>query len=215
MGVVPYRNRFPSVFVFHLLTITTVTKDDCYQLGKITKTHGVQGELVFFLDVDTPSAYEELESVLIEIKGELVPHFIESISINRDRAIVALEGVETIEDAQKLVNTDLFLPLENLEPLDDDQFYFHEIIGYSVRDEKLGDLGTVRAVYTMATQDLIAMDYQGQEILIPANSAIVPSADRSNRVLNVRLPEGLIEVYMEEAARKNQTSDDGDDNDAN
>ncbi|WP_266366939.1 ribosome maturation factor RimM [Tellurirhabdus rosea] len=179
-----------------------MTKDNCYQLGKITKTHGVQGELVFFLDVDAPREYEELESVLIEVRGELVPYFIESISINRDRAIVALEDVETIEAAQKLVNCDLYLPLENLDPLDESAFYFHEIIGFRVRDEQAGELGTVKAVYAMAVQDLIAMEYQGREVLIPSNSSIVKTVDRTEKVLNVALPEGLLDVYMDEDADK-------------
>ncbi len=143
-----------------------------------------------------PEIYSEMDSVLIEIKGDLVPHFIESIVVNRNRAIVALDGVDTIEDAQKLVNCDLYLPLENLEELPEGQFYYHEIIGFQVRDEKLGDLGTVRTVYNLNAQDLVSMDYQGREILIPINDDITPSADKENRVLNVRLPEGLVDVYM-------------------
>ncbi|WP_234733073.1 ribosome maturation factor RimM [Tellurirhabdus bombi] len=187
-----------------------MTKDDCYQLGKITKTHGVQGELVFFLDVDVPNVYDELDSVLVEVRGELVPYFIESISIHRNRAIVGLEDVDTIEAAQKLINCDLYLPLENLEELDEGAFYFHEIVGFLVRDEKMGDLGTVRTVYSMSTQDLIVMDYQGQEILIPSNSDIVTTADREQKVLNVRLPEGLIDLYLEEGAGKKEQPDDED-----
>jgi len=179
-----------------------VTKDDCFQLGKITKTHGVQGELVFFLDVDVPDAYEELDSVLIDVKGELVPYFVESISVNRNRAIVALEEVNTIEEAQKLINCDLYLPLDNLEELGGESFYFHEIVGFRVRDEALGELGTVTTVYSMSTQDLIAMQYRGQEILIPSHSEIVKTVDRTNRILNVNLPEGLVDVYLDDTPGK-------------
>jgi 16S rRNA processing protein RimM len=179
-----------------------VTKDDCFQLGKITKTHGVRGELVFFLDVDMPELYAEMDSVLIEVKGDLVPYFIESISVNRNRGIVALEGVETIEEAQKLVNCDLFLPLDNLDELDEGQFYFHEIVGFLVRDEKLGDLGTVRTVYNVAPQNLISMDYQGKEVLIPVNDELTPSADKVHKILHVRLPDGLVDIYLEEPSAK-------------
>jgi len=179
-----------------------VTKDDCFQLGKITKTHGVQGEVVFFLDVDMPELYETMDSVLIEIKGDLVPYFIESISVNRNRGIVALEGVETIEEAQKLINCELYLPLENLDELEEGQFYFHDIVGYQVRDEKLGDLGTVRTVYSVPPQDLIAMDYQGKEILIPVNDELTPSADREQKILHVRLPDGLVDIYLNEPSAK-------------
>ncbi|MGA0556855.1 ribosome maturation factor RimM [Larkinella sp. VNQ87] len=188
-----------------------MTKDDCFQLGKITKTHGIRGEVVFFLDVDMPELYETMDSVLIEIKGDLVPYFIESISVNRNRGIVALEGVETIEEAQKLVNSDLYLPLDNLDELEAGQFYFHEIVGFRIRDEKLGDLGTVRTVYNVPPQDLIAMDYQGKEVLIPVNDDLTPSADKENKILNVRLPDGLLDVYLNEPSAGRKAADyDGD-----
>lgn len=174
-----------------------MTKDDCFELGHITKTHGIKGELVFFLDVDDPSQYDDLESVLIEVKGELLPFFIESISINRDRAIVALEDINTIEQAERLIKCPLYLPLDNLEPITDpDRFYYHEITGFRVVDADAGKLGTIVTVYTMATQDLIVMAYQGQEILIPVNSAIVQGVDRATKQLNVTLPEGLLDVYL-------------------
>lgn len=166
---------------------------------------------MFFLDVDTPDLYETMDSVLIEIKGDLVPHFIESISVNRNRGIVALEGVETIEEAQKLVNCDLYLPLDNLDELEEGQFYFHEIVGYRVRDEKLGDLGTVRTVYNVPPQDLIAMDYQGKEILIPINDELTPSADKEQKILHVRLPDGLIDVYLDEPSAKSGKDAEEDD----
>ena len=177
-----------------------MTKDDCYQLGHITKTHGVNGEMVFFLDVDDPGLYEDLDSVLIEVKGELIPYFIESIAIVKgSRAIVALEGVETIEQAERFIKANLFLPLENLDPIDDNtRFYFHEIVGYQLVDSNLGMLGTVATVYSMDTQDLIAMEYQGHEVLVPINSDIVHTIDREKKQLQVTLPEGLLEVYLSE-----------------
>lgn len=177
-----------------------MTKDDCFQLGHITKTHGLNGEVVFFLDVDDPAEYEELDSVLIEVRGELTPYFVESLSINRDRAIVALEDVETLDEAKKLINCPVWLPLDNLEEITDpDRFYYHEIIGYQIIDAKEGPLGTVTSVMAMATQDLIAMQYRGQEMLIPINSAIVKTVDRAAKTLNVDLPDGLLDVYLTDA----------------
>jgi 16S rRNA processing protein RimM len=181
-----------------------MTKNDCYQVGHITKTHGVQGEVVLFLDVDDARAYADLDSVLLDIKGQLTPFFIESIAIVKDsRAIIAFEDVETLEQAQRLIGSGVWLPLDNLEAIDDEtRFYFHEIIGFQVVDAQKGPLGTVKAVYTMATQDLIAMDYEGQEVLIPINSAIVPSINRAEKQLNSNLPEGLLEVYTSESTEE-------------
>ena len=193
-----------------------MTKDDCFQLGHITKTHGVSGELVLFLDVDSPAEYADLASVLLEIKGELIPYFIESIAIVKgSRAIVAFEDIDTIEQAERLINCGAFLPLEELEPITDEtRFYFHEIVGYQVVDAQAGELGTVRGVYAMNAQDLIAMDYQGKEVLIPINSDIVRTVDRANQKLSVNLPEGLLEIYMEDTDKaKPETQGDPDDAD--
>ncbi|GAB3966866.1 ribosome maturation factor RimM [Spirosoma terrae] len=188
-----------------------MTKDDCYQVGHITKTHGVSGELVLFLDVDNPDEYADLESVLLEVKGELVPYFIESIAIVKgSRAIVAFEDVDTIEQAERLINCGAFLPLDELEPITDEtRFYFHEIVGYQVVDASEGELGTVRGVYAMNAQDLIAMDYEGKEVLIPINSDIVRTVDRATKKLNVVLPDGLLAIYMEENS-KDQPEGEGD-----
>lgn len=177
-----------------------MTKDDCFQVGHITKTHGLNGEVVLFLDVDDPTDYEDLDSVLIEVRGELLPYFVESLSINRDRAILALEEVETIDEAKKLVNCPVWLPLDNLEDITDpDRFYYHEIIGFQIIDKEAGPLGTVTSVLTMPTQDLIDMRYKGQDVLIPVNSAIVKTVDRAAKTLNVELPEGLLDVYLKDA----------------
>ncbi len=173
-----------------------MTQDDCYLLGYIVKSHGTKGQLVFHLDVDYPEEYEDLESVFLEIKGELIPYFVESFNLQKKgRAIVQLEGLDTMEKALALVGTSLFMPLETLEELEDDQFYYHEIQGFEVLDENLGTLGTVREVYSVATQNLIALDYLGNEVLIPIVDGIVLNADRHNKQVRVNLPEGLLEVY--------------------
>ncbi|MBN8821067.1 MULTISPECIES: ribosome maturation factor RimM [unclassified Spirosoma] len=193
-----------------------MTKDDCYQVGHITKTHGVNGELVLFLDVDQPDEYADLESVLLDVKGELIPYFIESIAIVKgSRAIIAFEDVDTIEQAERLINCGAYLPLSELEPITDEtRFYFHEIVGYQVVDAEAGELGIVQGVYAMNAQDLIAMDYQGKEVLIPINSDIVRSVDRASKKLNVVLPDGLLDIYMSESGKDTpETEGDTDDTD--
>lgn len=187
-----------------------MTKEDCYLLGKITKTHGLKGELAIWLDVDYPEEYEELDSVLLEIKGELVPHFVEEIQIRPNKSIIKFEDIDTIEAASKLVNCDIYLPEDNLPELEDnDQFYYHEIINYDVVDEVKGKLGKVLAVYTSERQDLIAMQYQGKEVLIPIDDDIVKTVDREKKELYTNLPEGLLEIYLED--NTSQAPDDADD----
>jgi 16S rRNA processing protein RimM len=175
-----------------------MTKEDCFELGKITKTHGLKGEVVLWLDVDFPEDYEDLESVFLDQKGELVPYFIETYRLSGNRAIVQFEDIDTFEKAEGLINLQAFLPLEELPELGNDQFYYHEIIGFQIVDKQLGVLGTVQTVHSMQAQDLLVMDYKSKEVLIPVIPEIVLEADKEAKILNVNLPEGLLEVYLED-----------------
>lgn len=185
-----------------------MTQDSCYLLGYIVRTHGTAGNVVIFLDVDYPEDYDEMDSVYVEIKGELVPYFISRFNLQKqNNAIITFEDVDTIEKAQALVGSSLYLSLDELQELGDEEFYYHEIKGYTVIDQTKGALGVVREVYALNGQDLIAMDFQGVEVLIPTAADIVLKADKQDKKLFVNLPEGLLEVYLDNATN---TPDDAD-----
>ena len=186
--------------------------DACYQLGYIVRTHGVKGQVVAFFDVDYPEDYEELESVFLQLNGKLVPFFINALDIQPNgRIILKFEDVDSIVEAEKLKNIPLYLPLDQLPELDEDQFYFHEVIGYSVVDEQLGELGTIREIYEMPHQDLMAMDYQGVEVLIPVQDELILRADKTARKLYVNLPEGLVDIYTNPSGPDTDEELDNDD----
>ena len=175
--------------------------DDCFQLGYIVKTHGTKGQVVAFFDVDYPEDYEDLESVFLEQKGRLIPFFIALMEpVQKGRFIIKFEDINTIEQAETLRNTAIYLPLDELPELEEDQFYFHEVIGYQVIDQNHGPLGTVKDFYDMPQQQLMAMDYMGQEMLVPVMDEIVLRADHAAKLLHVKLPEGLLEVYTQPAS---------------
>lgn len=182
-------------------------KQDCYELGYVTRTHGLNGEVQVFLDVDDPEIYLDLESVFLEIKGQLVPYFVEDMALHKSGAIMKFEEVDTVEAAEKLKGLPIFLPLSELPELEEGQFYFHDIIGFTVVDAEKGALGTVREVLTSSVQDLLLMDYQGAEVLIPIVDSIVVGVDHEAKQVNTQLPEGLLELYLEDSA---QAPDDGD-----
>jgi 16S rRNA processing protein RimM len=182
--------------------------DDCFQLGYIVKTHGVKGQVVAFFDVDYPEDYEDLESVFLEQGGRLVPFFIDSMEPQqKGRFIIRFEDIKTIEQAEKLRNTPLYLPLDELPELEEDQFYFHEVIGYQIADANHGNLGTVKAFYDLPQQQLMAMDYMDQEMLIPVIDDIDMRADHDAKILHINLPEGLLEVYTQPSSPDDEDRD--------
>jgi len=169
--------------------------DSCYQLGHITRLHGIKGEVILYLDVDDPAKYQKLESVLVETKQGLIPFFIETIRIRENQATIKFDDIDSIEEAEKLKSCKLYLPLENLPELNDDQFYFHEIIGFHIIDKALGRLGEIVNVYESGAQELIVVNYKGKELLVPMHDDLIVGIDKKEKVLEVDLPEGLVDLY--------------------
>ncbi|MBX2841817.1 MAG: ribosome maturation factor RimM [Flammeovirgaceae bacterium] len=172
-------------------------KEECYELGYVSKTHALDGEIAVILDVDYPEDYIDLESVFIEMKGDLVPYFVETSFFNNDKFILKLEDIDTVEDAAKLKSKILFLPLSVLPKLENDQFYFHEVIGYSVTDDAYGELGDVSDVYKPSSQAIMTLYHQGKEVMIPMTEEIIQTVNHEEKKMQVKLPEGLIELYLE------------------
>lgn len=174
--------------------------DSCYLLGFVIKPHGLKGEVIIQLDVDFPEYYKNLESVFISKNQEklLVPFFIEKISILQQKAHIKFEEIDKIEQAEDMVGNEIYLPLNFLPPLSGNQFYFHEIIDFHIMDEDKGALGYVKDVYQLPNQDLIGMMYQDKEVLIPINDATIKKVDRVKKLLHTMLPEGLLEIYLED-----------------
>jgi 16S rRNA processing protein RimM len=176
-----------------------MAKTEYFELGYLAKPHGLKGAFHVFMDVDDPYEYEDLDAVFVQQGNEMVPYFIEDLQIRENLNLMNLEGIETLDAAKDLVGSKLFLPVAMLPKLKDDQFYYHEIVDYQVNDKVLGSLGTVKEVYSTGAQDVLIMIYQGVEVLIPLTDEIVPKVDKQNKVIITHLPDGLLDVYMNES----------------
>ncbi len=172
-----------------------MTKEECYLLGKITKPFGIKGQVIFFLDVDTPADYEELDSAFVEVKGVLVPYFFHIDNFNGNKATVTFEDI-TPDEAHALVGCDLYLPLDMLPKLTGNKFYFHEVIGFHVVDDEHGDIGTIASVIDYPAQPLFQIMNNGIEILIPIVDPVIKKVDRTLKTIFVTAPTGLIDLYM-------------------
>ena len=176
-----------------------MTKDDCFYLGKIVSKYSFKGELLVKLDTDEPESYLTTESILVELNRKLIPFFIEQSSLHKSTLLrVQLEDVNNEADADELVGLSVFLPLKALPDLAEDQFYYHEIIGYKAIDHKFGDIGIITGVNDSTPQALFEIKHEnGKEILIPVNDSFIQQIDKPNQTFYFQTPEGLIEMYLE------------------
>jgi 16S rRNA processing protein RimM len=172
-------------------------KEDCFYLGKIAKKFSFKGEVLVYLDTDEPELYQNLESVFVELNKTLVPFFIESSSLHKEKFLrVRFEDVETEENADAILGCEVYLPLSMLPKLEGTQFYFHEIIGFDVIDTKKGNIGKITAINDSGAQPLFEIDKNGIEILIPLIDDFIIDLDRKNRTITLETPEGLVELYL-------------------
>lgn len=175
-----------------------MTLDDCYQLGYIIKPHGLKGELQILLDVDSPEAYEDLESVFVRQGQQLVPFFIDYINVRAEKAILALDEVQSFEQAQKLKGAELYLPLSILPEPDSNEFYLHEIKDFKVFNQNKIEVGVIKnAVESGPQLILVVEDQKGTEILLPYIQSLLIELDRDNKAMQLNIADGLIEVYTE------------------
>jgi len=173
-------------------------KEDCFYLGKIVKKYSFKGELLAKLDTDEPDLYDNLDAIFINLRGNLIPFFVQSSQLHKSELLrLKFEDVDTEADADALMKTDLYLPLDLLPKLEGNKFYFHEVIGFTVNDENFGEVGTLKSINDSTAQSLFEIDRDGIEILIPMNDEFMVKVDRKNKTILLNTPEGLIDLYLE------------------
>lgn len=173
--------------------------EDCFELGHITKASGYKGEVTAFFDVDIPQAYRGLDTVIVERGSNLIPYLIESLNyVGKNKFRMKLEGVSTEEQALSLAKCRLLLPLAALPKLKGKQFYYHEIIGYTVVDHVAGDIGIIQDVTDHPTNPLLVVKKGNKELLLPLRNEFYGAPDRTKQIFHYIAPEGLIEVFLGE-----------------
>jgi len=168
---------------------------DCFNLGHIARSKGFKGELSLFLDVDEPENYKDLDRILVDLNGVLTPFFIDCLRLKNDGyADIKLEGVETKDDSIRLSGKQVFLPLTDLPPLPEDEYYLHDLEGMEVVDQTHGALGKVLKVLDYSNNPLLEVNDGKTEVLIPINDLFVKKVDKAKKEILVDLPEGLVDV---------------------
>ncbi|EAY30549.1 ribosome maturation factor RimM [Microscilla marina] len=173
--------------------------EDCYEVGYIAKTYGVKGEIHAVFDVDNSEEYREIESIFVVKDRHMVPYFIEQVRFVQGYVRLKFEEIDDVDQAKMLVGSKLMLPIDVLPETEEEEYYFHDILGYMVVDADKGEIGKVTQLYDSTNQDLIGVTHQGKEVLIPyIKDQIIQKLDHEQKVIVVTLPGGLLDVYLED-----------------
>lgn len=174
-----------------------MTKDTCFYVGKIVKTHGLKGEVTLRIDNEQFDEIEELNYFLLDINDKLIPYFVENITFHSNKSFVLFQDLKTLEAANQLVGISAYLPLDLLPEKDGNDFYSHEVVDFLVIDEEKGELGKVQEIIEYPTQSLIQILINGKEVLIPIHGDIIQDVNREEKKIYIKAPNGLIDMYLE------------------
>lgn len=171
-------------------------KDKYYILGRVVKTYGYRGEIMIQLDVEQAEDYADLKVFFINMEQSLVPWFPEYIEIQKDRAQVKIADIENPEDAKQFLGREVYLPLNKLKKAEKSKQQFLEMIGYKAIDEEYGEIGIVEDILDRPEQKIIRILKAEKEILIPLMDEMISKIDKSKKVVLLKTPPGLIELYL-------------------
>ncbi len=165
-------------------------------LAQIVRPHGLRGEVKALSLIDEPAQLAHLGECFLwdERSDARWPSRIEHCRVQGQAAILALEGVRSIAEAESVVGRLVAVPQEALAPLPRGTFYAAALEGARVVTEDGVLVGEFIGVEGAPAQDLWVVRAGGQEYLIPAVAEIVVQVDLAARRITIRPPEGLLEL---------------------
>lgn len=165
-------------------------------VGRVAKAHGIRGELVVDVRTDAPDERfaDEAELTLRRKHGPSAALTVRSSRWHGNRLLVRFDQVGTREDADALRGCLLVVDTAELPPAEDpEEFYDHELIGLRAEHVDGASVGPVRDVVHGPSGELLVLDVDGHEVLVPFVRAIVPTVDVEGGRLVLDPPEGLLE----------------------
>ncbi|MEG2353271.1 MAG: ribosome maturation factor RimM [Clostridium sp.] len=145
-------------------------------VGQITKAHGLKGEVKVISFTNDPKRFKELKKFFID--G--VERNLQSCKLQKDRVILKIEGIDSVEDTVPYKNKYISVHREDALKLEEGEHYIADLIGCNVFDEDGKELGPVYDVLQTGSNDVYWIKDGKEELLIPALESIVTLIDIEN-----------------------------------
>jgi len=182
-------------------------QDDFLLVGKITKPHGIQGELKVFPYSGEPADFLPYKTVLLQrpdsegfeipIEGNHAHREIEVVGVRPQAKIVlvSLHGINNRTAAEESVGLEVWTRKEYLPKLAEDEFFWHDLEGLTVKTTAGTEIGIVKGLLDTGGHDiLVVKNTYGKEYLIPAKNEFIKEIDQEAGIIIVSTPPGLLEM---------------------
>lgn len=167
-------------------------------VARIRRAHGLTGELQVQSETgDETETFQPGRRFQVQVVGRDVPHTTLTLETSRPHMggfLMRFAEVSDLESARRLVGAQLLLRLTELRPLDEGEFFLHDLVGLRIVEPDGFSPGTIADVYDAGGQLLAAVVLDGRERLFPIRPETVRRIDMKARKIEVSLPAGLLEL---------------------
>ena len=169
--------------------------EDLLQVGIITSTHGVRGEVKVYPTTDDPRRFRRLKEVVLDTGKEKMNLEIEGVKFFKQFVILKFKGLDNINDIEKYRQKSLYVTRKNAVRLQRDEYFIADLIGLKVQDEDGKELGTVKDVNETGANDVYEVEMaDGKSLLLPAIKQCILNVDVENGTMQVHVLEGLLDL---------------------
>ena len=162
------------------------------QVGVISSTHGVRGEVKVYPTTDDVNRFKKLKKVILDTGKEQKELEIQSVKFFKQMVILKFKGIDNINDIEKYKGKSLYVTREHAVKLDKDEYFIADLIGLKVTDEDGNSLGTLSDVLSTGANDVYVVTEGEKEILIPAIKQCILQVNVEEGFMKVHLLEGLL-----------------------
>jgi 16S rRNA processing protein RimM len=166
--------------------------EDLLQVGVITTTHGIKGEVKVFPTTDDPNRFTTLKEVLVDTGKEMKTLEVERCKFFKQFVILKFRGIDDINDVEQYKKCPLLVTRENAVPLEEDEYFVADLIGLKILTETGIEVGVLKDVISTGANDVYAVELAtGGEILLPAIKDCIMDVDMEAGEMIVHMMKGL------------------------
>lgn len=166
--------------------------ENMLQVGVISSTHGIRGEVKIFPTTDDAMRFKKLKEVILDTGKECLILEIEGVKFFKQFVILKFKGIDNINDVEKYKQCKLFVDRAHAVKLQKDEYFVTDLIGISVYKEDGNLLGILEEVIPTGANDVyVVMDDNNKEWLLPAIKDCIINVDMIEKKMTVRLLKGM------------------------